>query len=405
MGNSARQEPWLDMEKVIATWLQRHGLTYVGERLSHQSGRDHVDYDFIVPGAVPLLIEVKYEQFRNVAMVQALARTAVDAFGRCRFVLIIVGEADETWNQVDGLVSAVRQFNTRGIVGDVDEAAERFVDGVLSGVEELPTIGAGKAKSVRHALDHDLLDDWPQNLPGASAIQSLFSEHLEDALEVVAASFKSIVQGGAGAPSVVDVELRELAKEYASGHFTSCALRLGRCLELVVYAFARRIGVDPSQGQFKMLLNVNDRWHGLAREMLDLAEMEAEADTAALNQQRAKLETAIIKMQEELSRVLPKLHDVTSQPREARGPANIQAILRRGQRRLAKLDGSGEAQARLGTLLREGRAQEVLELRNRAAHGDPGLAHREVDEETVRDRAFVVAQYVQDLATVVSLMP
>ena len=398
---------WHGMEQAFASWLDENQSEYVAEHDRADRHRGLV-FDFIILGAVPTLIEIKYTQYGNAAMADALARTAVAAFGRCRFVLVVVGEASEVWSQVSDVVSAIYYFDPSEVdCSDADDAltaidrqAGAFVADVMSSLAETPVLDSGSGDAAV-GLPLEELFRWSERLQ--PPIQELFPADPLNALKTVAASFRTIVGSGQSVENVVDHELSELRKEFGSGHYTSCALRLGRCLELVVYAFALSVGISPSSGQFRTLLRVGDKLKTLNTRMVDLAEAGLVRDRDEYTSRRAGLRDAIIDVQAILSNVLSQLDEVAQEDREVRGPDNIQAILRRSVRHLGGGPDASEAKKRLGRLLKDDRARDIIALRNSAAHGDPGLAQREVSRDEVVEQLFSVADYIQELAVVADL--
>ena len=398
---------WFGMEQAFSRWFDANHVEYVGEH-KPDSLVPGVSYDFILLGAVPTLIEIKYGQFGNTAMVDALARTAVAAFGRCRFLLVVIGEESEAWRTLSGVVSAIFYFNPDEVntVGSedehsaVDREAGAFVANVMSSIHGVPVLEGGQ-RGGSGELPLQELSRWSERL--APPIQVLFPTDPLSALQTVAASFRAIVSSEDAGENVVDHELAELRAEYGSGHYTSCALRLGRCLELVVYAFARSVGISPSLGQYRPLLAVGDKLKALNSRMADLSEADPVRDNDDYTQKRGRLRDAIIDVQTSLSTVLSQLDEVAREDREVRGPDNIQAILRRSVRHLGDGPDSAEAKTRLGRLLVDDRAREIIALRNSAAHGDPNLAQREVSRTEVVEQLFAVADYIQELAVVAAL--
>jgi hypothetical protein len=390
---------WYGMESVIASALADDKIEHVAERSAPSLGGRSGHFDFVLTGSIPLVIEVKYARFQNFRLTVELAHAAVSLFRRCHFVVIVVGRTDESWQDIAPYVSDVVFFEpTPDQFRTVDDHARHVVHGVLERRDALRVLSMDDGQQTAA---------WRQaartaELPGTydAHMARLFGgEGVAEAMRVVAASFRSIV-GTADLPvGAVEKELLELAAEFASSHYTACALRVGRCLELSVYAFARRLGVNPCGGQFRAVAAVHDRVAALEASVQELAAADPPG-SGAHDKRLARLRTDVDKLHGAVTDLLLTLNTLQEQEKVLRGPDNLQAILRRVLRSPA-LQAAPDARSRLGLIIEGKKDSEILDIRNDAAHGDPDLREREVAKDDSVRCLFTLATYVQGLANVV----
>jgi hypothetical protein len=401
---------WWGMEKNIAHLLRTHDISFVSEQDGSNSPHypnsslepDSTAHDFLLTGIVPTFIEVKYTRLGNIQPVIGLVEAAANAFHRFKFILIIVGKYSHDWDAVKPWVSETYIFNHLEInQNDVENHAKIFIENILENLDKTTEITSNHLhKLFKENSDVESLQTYERafHIPTTSR---LFGNNVSQALEVITASFCSIVGNGVSEMSTVERELGELTTEFTSTHFTSCALRLGRCLELSTYAFAIRIGISSQSGQFECIAKVQDRLGKLDAAMQEMSQARDSGDSDSYRKKKRILGKAIIETQASLSALLLDIDQIDNNERVIRGPDNIQAILRRAQKQLVNQNASLEAKKRLGQIIKFNRAKDILIFRNKAAHGDPDLQTRELSREDVVGNLHKLMEYVLDLSNVV----
>jgi hypothetical protein len=398
----------LGLERLIADHLRDAKIQAISERQVDESGYadqrlkpglKFLPYDFIIPGKIPIILEVKYAVFGNVDYSKELALAAAEAFSRVRIVLIVVGPVSPRWETVRSFVSDLVYLDlTNTPQEDIESQSSRFVENLLGQLDSLPIL------SLPALLADPLvvLETTPRD-DNRSSLALLFPGEIQGAVETVTRSFSEIIAGGDPGFGIVEQELDELLSEFTSDHFTSCALRIGRCLELTVYAFAHRIHVNPQPGRYKIILEAQTRLRNVDNRMQDLASVSRTEEAELFVETRKNVVKSIQDLMTNLSQLLADLEEMKD-AREVAGPDNLQAILRQAQRQLGVIEAPDEARKLLGELQGDNRIRDILGFRNKAAHGDPSLRTREVPKEEVTKYLFYLAEYVQGLANVVNLL-
>lgn len=401
MSQKRHFERWFGMESTIAAQLDIRSFEYSGENHRNIPGRERGQvYDFVIGGSVPSIIEIKHTVFGNVQPSADLAAAAVDTFVRCRVHLVVVGPKSEAWHSLEPYVSAIHYFDPTEFHAEEEvlAAAEAFASQLLDGLDSAPILERDTYRPPA-ATSLALRPEAPL-LP----IARLFGGQVADAVRIVSASFRSIIGQTSFSTEAIDVELGELRREFESGHFTSCALRLGRCLEVTVYAFAHRMGVTPVRAQFESILQVEGKIGHLSRALDSLAASDPQLDPEEYRITKRRLVDAVVETQASLTRLLSEINELATERRVDSGADNVQAILRRAKRELDNVGAPGEARAALSRLIHEDGAREILDFRNAAAHGDPELGSREVGRNEVKSMLIALGHFVQELANIVALV-
>lgn len=263
---------WYGMERLLADVLDEAGITYIGEQYGHSARREvssercNYKFDFFIPGDIPTFIEVKHSWLGNAQTSEALPLAALEVFAKCRLVLIIIGVNDARWKSLNQcLWSKVTFFEPTGSLEHVvRQEAIPFTKRLLA---ELPNFrivtreeAAGKSTSAQQ-----------------SSINKLFGNDLESAIDAVSAYFTSLVEEAK--MDSVKLEMAQLKMEYTSGHFTACALRLGRTLELATYEFASAMGEPTESMEHQAISSVQGSIRELSQDMNELNYASSDPDS------------------------------------------------------------------------------------------------------------------------------
>ena len=170
-------------------------------------------------------------------------------------------------------------------------------------------------------------------------------------------------------------ELKQLETEFREGHFTACALRVGRSLEIIMYGAARAWGVRLDDPMFSLIEDLQMRLQLLNSAIIDYR--------SADNQVRTEKKAALQKLGAEFAGRLNSigfLLDDESLQVNSSPPRNIEAILRD----IRKTHGRVQVvRDEIKAVIDSGLIRAILDVRNDAAHSNLDGDAREVSEETV----------------------
>ena len=203
--------------------------------------------------------------------------------------------------------------------------------------------------------------------------------------------------------AAVKVEMDQLKTEYISGHFTACALRLGRTLELATYAFAGIMGEPTHNLEHQAISAVQGSIRELGQDMNELNFTSADPDSPEYNRARSRLIKSIAASQTALLNLAAAVDALASNDLVPAGRANVDFLLRRAQKSMHRKQASKEAKAEISKLINEGLTRKILSLRNDAAHGDPDLQIREVTRPQIDQALSDLATYISTLGNIVAL--
>lgn len=380
----------------MAEALDEAGITYVGEQYGSTAHRDagagrcDYKYDFFIPGDIPVFIEIKHAWFGNVRISEDMPLAALEVFAKCRLVLIVIGENDARWNALDQhLWSKVLFFEPPSTdEEDARQAARPFAQRLLA---ELPNCriisrdeAGGRSFSVQQA-----------------SINQLFGNDFEITINVVSTYFQSLVESSK--MDSVKLELEQLKMEYVSGHFTACALRLGRTLELATYAFAGVMGEPTESLEHQAISSVQGSIRELSQDMNELNFVSADPDSPEYGRARSKLVKSITITQTALLNLVAAVDTLASNALVPSGRANVEFLLRRAQKNMHRNHAPKQAKEEIARIINEGLTRKVLALRNEAAHGDPDLKIREVTKSQIDQALSHLTSYISMLGNIVSL--
>ena len=389
-------QKWYGMERLLADVLNETGITYIGEQYGHSAGREvgsercNYKFDFFIPGAIPTFIEVKHSWLGNVQISETMPLAALKVFAKCRLVLIIIGVNDDRWISFDQrLWSKVAFFEpTTSLEQDVRQEAIPFAKRLL---DELPHSRIvtreeteGKSFSVQQ-----------------SSINKLFGNDLESAIDAVSAYFTSLVEEAK--MDSVKLEMTQLKIEYASGHFTACALRLGRTLELATYAFASAMGEPTESMEHQAISLVQGSIRELSQDMNELNYASSDPDSPEYGRARSRLVKSITTTQTALLNLVAAVDTLASNALVPSGRANVDFLLRRAQKSMYRKRAPKEATEEMARIINDGITRKVLALRNEAAHGDPELKIREVTKHQIDQALTYLTSYISKLGNIASL--
>ena len=195
--------------------------------------------------------------------------------------------------------------------------------------------------------------------------------------------------------AAVEHEVGRLEDEYETGHCTSCALRIGRCLEYVVYALARSWAVPIDEHFLDLTTKLRTRLGQLNAAVLQYRDLVGEARQNA----RRKIQVQTSDFAAVLAQLPFMLDDI--EPLKAQrgsGPRNVDAILRDIRREYARLE---NVRRELDRIQNENLVRRILDKRNDAAHAGLDGTPREVaaeDLENLVDDFNLFLQYMTNVA-------
>lgn len=380
----------------MAEALDEAGITYVGEQYGSTTHRDaregrcNYKFDFFIPADIPVFIELKHAWLGNVRISGDMPLAALEVFAQCRLVLIVIGENDARWNALDQhLWSKVLFFEPPSTdENDARQAAIPFAQRLLA---ELPNC---RIISRDEAVGRSFLVQQ-------ASINQLFGNDFEITINAVSTYFQSLVE--AGKMDSVKLELEQLKIEYVSGHFTACALRLGRTLELATYAFAGVMGEPTESLEHQAISSVQGSIRELSQDMNELNFVSADPDSPEYGRARSKLVKSITITQTALLNLVAAVDTLASNALAPSGRANVEFLLRRAQKSLHRNHAPNQAKEEIARIINEGLTRKVLALRNEAAHGDPDLKIREVTKPQIDQALSHLTSYISMLGNIVSL--
>lgn len=180
--------------------------------------------------------------------------------------------------------------------------------------------------------------------------------------------------------AVLDHELGELEGEFRNAHYTSCALRVGRCLEYVVYALAQDWDVSIDERPLAAMERLDARLQQLHQRIAAYSGAdEGHRRRGSTDRRRARRElvAAAGELSQELIQLVSALDEETPPQEDRRGARrNVEAILRDIRKTYAR---RSDVRGALDAMLNSGKVRELLDIRNRAAHAD-SAGPREVTE-------------------------
>jgi hypothetical protein len=174
---------------------------------------------------------------------------------------------------------------------------------------------------------------------------------------------------------VLEHELAAFSEEYRHGHYTACALRLGRTLEHVVYALAGAWGVSINRTTLQVLSGLNNSFDQLSKALIAYASADGD--------EKAKQKRIVQSQIENASGKLIKLVwdlDTDLHPEVTGVPINVDSILRDVRRQFGRRTKVLRA---VDAIINEEIFRKILDVRNDAAHASTNGRQRELDKEGI----------------------
>lgn len=396
LDGSEIQTKWYGMERLLAEALEEAGIKYVGEQYESTtlreagSGRCDYQFDFFIPGDIPVFIEIKHAWLGNIRISEDMPLAALEVFAKCRLVLIIIGVNDSRWKALDQhLWSKVVFYESLSTdEGEARQTAIPFVQRLLTELPNCRIISRDEAGARSFSEQH-------------ASINKLFGNDLEVSISAVSTYFSSLVE--ASKMDSVKLEMEQLKMEYVSGHFTACALRLGRTLELATYAFAGAMGEPTESLEHQAVSSVQGSIRELSQDMNELNFASADTGSPEYGRARSKLVKSITITQTALLNLVAAVDTLATNALVPSGRANVEFLLRRAQKSMHRNHAPKQAKEEIARIINEGLTRKVLALRNEAAHGDPELKIREVTKSQIDQALSYLTTYISMLGNIASL--
>ncbi|MFN5116941.1 MAG: hypothetical protein ACK5JJ_02445 [Cyanobacteriota bacterium] len=349
---------WYEMERLMAEALAEAGMEFSGEHHSSASetglaevsygGQGRYKFDFLIPGEIPTVIEIKHSWLGNIGFSGELPLAALEVFAKCRTVLIIIGETSNSAPSDLTLWSKVSYFAPDASdAKDIRRKALTFARNLLEELSSTRVLTREDAKGKSFA--------FPK-----SGVVGLFGDNVELAINTVSIYFSSLVEPDK--MEAVKVEMDQLKTEYISGHFTACALRLGRTLELATYAFAGIMGEPTQNLEHQAISAVQGSIREPGQDMNELNFTSADPDSPEYNRARSRLIKSITVTQTALLNLAAAVDALASDDLVPAGRANVDFLLRRAQKSMHRKQASKEAKAEISKLINEGLTRKILSL-------------------------------------------
>ena len=219
---------------------------------------------------------------------------------------------------------------------------------------------------------------------------NLAAEHIAEQTSIILKTFQDLVT--LERFEVLYHEVQQLLLEYAVGHFTACALRVGRCLEFIVYSLADEWNVRIDEPTLRVLDDLQRRFRHISSLVLQYRDLRGD-DRLETRDRIGKLGASLAGR---LSEMLFELDAVaTSTPLDYAPPKNVEAILRDIKKTYSRYNQVRDVIDEISELVRH-----VLDLRNSAAHADPSGKPREVDRDNVEEMIQNVQEILFKLSTI-----
>jgi hypothetical protein len=187
-------------------------------------------------------------------------------------------------------------------------------------------------------------------------------------------------------------ELKQLETEFKEGHFTACALRVGRSLELIVYGAARSWEVRLDEQMFSLIGDLQRRLQLLNAAIIDYRSADA--------QSRVERKAVVQRLGADLASQMNSLGFLLDDEQlrvDAVPPRNIEAILRDIRKTFGRFE---VVRNEVKEIIEKGLIRAILEVRNDAAHSDLDGGAREVSERAVIDMLENVQLVVHKLSLI-----
>jgi hypothetical protein len=214
----------------------------------------------------------------------------------------------------------------------------------------------------------------------ADRLAMLSSEQLADSLPGTGPLADVLVNFRTRIPDeafqVLRLEGENFFREYASGHYTTSALCVGRMLEFVVYTLAKAWNVPISKRTIKLLEDLEGKFNALSKSIVEYAYAESASEKekaeGILRKEVANFNASLA----ESTMLLHRDHEKI----DTDYPINILSILRDIRKRFARIE---TVRKEVDVLAKGSLIADVQSMRNRAAHADTSGTRTEYDQADI----------------------
>jgi hypothetical protein len=196
---------------------------------------------------------------------------------------------------------------------------------------------------------------------------------------------------------VVFQEYDVLRREYSEQHFTSCGLRVGRLLELVIYAMGKNWEVSLEKEQFTHFIKIRDQLNKLEKIHLKYYHTK---DSNERNRQLENLKKNIIEINKLVTNA--SIASVT-ETMELNTKVEYKWARNIIEEIYAKFSHIPEVRAAFGTKGVERIVEvynSIIEIRNQAAHASIELEQRELGNEEVDEMINIIRKMMIQLTNI-----
>ena len=198
---------------------------------------------------------------------------------------------------------------------------------------------------------------------------------------------------GESVRDVINKEFIQLTEEFEANHYTSCGLRVGRLLELMIYGLASAWEVPLNEPRLNGLAMIDDRTAELKSIFLDYCDAMTEKDQ----------KSNIAKMSKKLTQIIEQVMNlqvevVSSNPEELDFyPRNTGAILRDIKKKYSRLEA---VRKEFDGNSMENMVHKIMSIRNNAAHADISLQERELERNETEEMIIKIRELMFKLSNV-----
>ena len=191
-------------------------------------------------------------------------------------------------------------------------------------------------------------------------------------------------------------ELSELVQEFDDGHYTSGALRVGRTLEYIAYTLARAWDVTLDNATLEILESLQASFNQMSSNLIAYVNGEEEGREKARKELR-KTATHFSSKIDELPWRIDEKHEV----KEKIAKINTHAVLRNIKRKYIKFE---NIRKEFDLLFESKLIEDVLNLRNKAAHANTSGENSEISKEELNQMISSLRTVLFHLSNVANLV-
>ena len=245
-----------------------------------------------------------------------------------------------------------------------------------------PSIADSISKSANYAASERIEPHFVESanmevrlpLPMRENLPSTFVSAPDIFLDVLV-SLKSVL--GAEQFVILEQELSAFSEEYRHGHYTACALRIGRTLEHVVYALARDWGVNVNRATLQVLSDLANSFDQLSGAVIAYATTDENERTRRLK----LIQDRLVEIQKKLIQLNFDIHsDLHVESTDV--PVNVESILRDIRKQFGR---NRKVLNALNDIIDNKIVRKILDSRNNAAHASTNGVRRELSKNDIDD--------------------